>query len=124
MPAGALLVFDEVQSGLGRTGTFFAYQDEGVVPDAVTCAKALAGGLPMGALLARGAAAEAFEPGDHASTFGGGPLVSAAAHAVLDVVLGEGFLDDGAAPGRTSARRPREAGGRPAPPSPASAAAA
>ena len=92
--AGTLLVFDEVQSGLGRTGTFFAYQGEGVVPDAVTCAKALAGGLPMGALLARGEAAAAFEPGDHASTFGGGPLVSAAAHAVLDVVLAEGFLDE------------------------------
>ena len=92
--AGSLLVFDEVQSGLGRTGTFFAYQGESVTPDAVTCAKALAGGLPMGALLARGPAAEALEPGDHASTFGGGPLVSAAAHAVLDVVLADGFLDD------------------------------
>ena len=91
---GALLIFDEVQSGLGRTGTFFAFQGAGVVPDAVACAKGLAGGLPMGALLARGRAAEAFEPGDHASTFGGGLLVSAAAHAVLDVVLAEGFLDD------------------------------
>jgi predicted acetylornithine/succinylornithine family transaminase len=89
---GALLIFDEVQSGIGRTGTFFAYQAEGVVPDAVACAKALAGGLPMGALLARGAAAGAFEPGDHASTFGGGLLVAAAAHAVLDVVLADGFL--------------------------------
>ena len=79
---------------LGRTGTFFAYQAEGVMPDAVACAKALAGGLPMGALLARGEAAEAFQPGDHASTFGGGLLVSAAAHAVLDVVLADGFLDD------------------------------
>ncbi|MFQ5351056.1 MAG: aspartate aminotransferase family protein, partial [Thermoanaerobaculia bacterium] len=92
--AGSLLIFDEVQSGLGRTGTFFAYQGEGVMPDAVACAKALAGGLPMGALLARGPAAEAFQPGDHASTFGGGPLVSAAAHAVLDVVLADGFLDE------------------------------
>ena len=91
---GAMLVFDEVQSGLGRTGTFFAYQGEGVVPDAVACAKALAGGLPMGALLARGEAAEAFQPGDHASTFGGGPLVSAAAHALLDVVLADGFLEE------------------------------
>ncbi len=91
---GSLLVFDEVQTGLGRTGTFFAYQTEGVLPDAVACAKALAGGLPMGALLARGEAAEAFQPGDHASTFGGGLLISAAAHAVLDVVLAEGFLDD------------------------------
>jgi predicted acetylornithine/succinylornithine family transaminase len=92
--AGAMLVFDEVQSGLGRTGSFFAFQAEGVVPDAVACAKALAGGLPMGALLARGVAARAFSPGDHASTFGGGPLVSAAAHAVLDVVLADGFLEE------------------------------
>ncbi len=90
--AGALLVFDEVQSGMGRTGTFFAFQSDGVVPDAVTTAKALAGGLPMGALLARGEAAEAFEPGDHASTFGGGPLVAGVANAVLDVILADGFL--------------------------------
>ncbi len=97
--AGALLVFDEVQSGLGRTGTFCAYQGEGVSPDAVTLAKALAGGLPMGALLARGPAAEAFRPGDHASTFGGGPFVATVANAVLDVVLGEGFLAEVAARG-------------------------
>jgi predicted acetylornithine/succinylornithine family transaminase len=90
--AGALLVFDEVQSGMGRTGSLFAYQAEGVLPDAVTVAKALAGGLPMGALLARGDAGTAFEPGDHASTFGGGPLVASVALAVLDVVLGDGFL--------------------------------
>lgn len=92
--AGALLVFDEVQSGLGRTGTFFAFQAEEVVPDAVTSAKALAGGLPMGALLARGAAADAFVPGDHASTFGGGPFVATVANAVLDVILAPGFLDE------------------------------
>jgi acetylornithine aminotransferase len=91
--AGALLVLDEVQSGMGRTGTLFAYQGEGVLPDAVTAAKALAGGLPMGALLVRGDAATAFEPGDHASTFGGGPLVASVALAVLGVVLGDGFLD-------------------------------
>lgn len=90
--AGALLVFDEVQSGMGRTGSLFAYQAEGVLPDAVTVAKALAGGLPMGAVLARGDAGTAFEPGDHASTFGGGPLVASVALAVLDVVLGDGFL--------------------------------
>lgn len=90
---GALLVFDEVQSGMGRTGTLFAFQAEGVLPDVVATAKALAGGLPMGALLARGEAAGVFEPGDHASTFGGGPLVAAVAGAVLDVVLGDGFLD-------------------------------
>jgi predicted acetylornithine/succinylornithine family transaminase len=90
---GALLVFDEVQSGIGRTGSFFAYQAEGVLPDAVAAAKALAGGLPMGAMLARGEAAEGFEPGDHGSTFGGGPLVAEVANAVLDVVLGDGFLE-------------------------------
>ncbi len=90
---GALLVFDEVQSGMGRTGTLFAYQTAGVLPDAVTTAKALAGGLPMGALLARGEAAAAFEPGDHASTFGGGPLVASVANAVADVILADGFLE-------------------------------
>jgi len=89
---GALLVIDEVQTGIGRTGHFFAFQSEGVRPDALTSAKSLAGGLPMGALLARGEAAEAFEPGDHASTFGGGPFVAAVANAVLDVVLEPGFL--------------------------------
>jgi predicted acetylornithine/succinylornithine family transaminase len=91
--SGALLLFDEVQSGVGRTGTFLACQGEGVVPDAVALAKALAGGLPMGALLARGDAADAFRPGDHASTFGGGPFVASVANAVLDVVLAEGFLE-------------------------------
>ncbi|NOZ00307.1 MAG: acetylornithine transaminase [Deltaproteobacteria bacterium] len=91
--AGALMVVDEVQTGIGRTGTFFAFQSEGIFPDAVASAKALAGGLPMGALLARGAAAEAFTPGDHASTFGGGPMVASVANAVLDVVLEPGFLE-------------------------------
>lgn len=90
---GALLVFDEVQSGMGRTGSLFAFQAEAVLPDAVATAKALAGGLPMGALLARGETADVFEPGDHGSTFGGGPLVASVAGAVLDVVLGDGFLD-------------------------------
>lgn len=90
---GALLVVDEVQTGLGRTGSLFAYQGEDLEPDAVASAKSLAGGLPMGTLLARGDAAEAFEPGDHASTFGGGPLVASVANAVLDVVLEKGFLD-------------------------------
>ncbi len=90
---GALLVFDEVQTGVGRTGTFLAAQSVGVLPDAVALAKALAGGLPMGALLARGAAATAFGRGEHGSTFGGGVLVTSVAHAVLDVVLAPGFLD-------------------------------
>jgi predicted acetylornithine/succinylornithine family transaminase len=91
--SGALLLFDEVQSGVGRAGTFLACQGEGVAPDAVALAKALAGGLPMGALLARGGAADAFRPGDHASTFGGGPFVATVANAVLDVVLADGFLE-------------------------------
>ena len=90
---GTALIFDEVQSGIGRTGALFAYQSEGVLPDSVASAKALAGGLPMGALLARGEVAEAFRPGDHGSTFGGGPLVASVAIAVLDEVLSAGFLD-------------------------------
>jgi predicted acetylornithine/succinylornithine family transaminase len=91
---GTLLVFDEVQCGLGRTGTLFAFQGEGVVPDAVTSAKALAGGLPMGALLVGGAAAGAFEPGDHGCTFGGGPFVASVADRVLEVILSPGFLEE------------------------------
>ncbi len=85
--SGALLLCDEVQTGVGRTGTFLSCQGEGVSPDAVTLAKALAGGLPMGVLLARDEAARAFGRGDHGSTFGGGPAVATMAHAVLDVVL-------------------------------------
>lgn len=91
---GALLLFDEVQCGLGRTGSFYAFQQEGVAPDALSTAKALAGGLPMGAMLARGEAAEALQAGDHASTFGGGPFVARVANAVLDEVLAEGFLGE------------------------------
>jgi acetylornithine/N-succinyldiaminopimelate aminotransferase len=83
---GALLVFDEVQTGVGRTGTFFAFEQLGVVPDAVTLAKGLANGLPIGCLLVADAAAGAFEPGDHASTFGGNPVACAAAVAVCDTV--------------------------------------
>jgi acetylornithine/N-succinyldiaminopimelate aminotransferase len=76
---GALLIFDEVQTGVGRTGTFYAYEKEGVVPDVLTLAKGLAGGVPMGAMLASEEVAVAFEPGTHASTFGGNPLACAAA---------------------------------------------
>ncbi len=76
---GALLIFDEVQTGVGRTGTFFAYEKEGVVPDVITLAKGLAGGVPMGAMAATEEVGKAFEPGTHASTFGGNPLASAAA---------------------------------------------
>ncbi len=91
--AGALLVLDEVQTGIGRTGAWFAWQHEGVVPDVMTLAKGLAGGLPIGACVAFGAAADAFRPGDHGSTFGGNPVVCAAALAVLDVIEQEGLLD-------------------------------
>jgi len=83
---GAALVFDEVQTGMGRTGTLWAYERSGVVPDAMTVAKALGGGLPIGALITGERLAEVFEPGDHGSTFAGGPVVSAAAHAALDVI--------------------------------------
>jgi len=76
---GALLIFDEVQTGVGRTGTFYAFEREAMVPDIVTLAKGLAGGVPMGAMLANDEVERAFEPGTHASTFGGNPLASAAA---------------------------------------------
>jgi predicted acetylornithine/succinylornithine family transaminase len=83
---GALLCFDEVQTGIGRTGTFFAFQQLGVQPQLVTLAKALANGLPIGCLLVADDAAGGFAPGDHASTFGGNPVVCAAACAVCDTV--------------------------------------
>ena len=83
---GALLVFDEVQTGVGRTGGFFAWQRLGTKPDAVTLAKGLANGLPIGALLVADELPVAFEPGDHASTFGGNPVACAAACAVVDTV--------------------------------------
>jgi acetylornithine/succinyldiaminopimelate/putrescine aminotransferase len=83
---GALLVFDEVQTGVGRTGTFFCFQPAGVRPDAVTLAKGLANGLPIGALIVSDDAPRGFEPGDHASTFGGNPVCCAAACAVIDAV--------------------------------------
>ena len=82
---GALLIFDEVQAGGGRTGSFFAFKQSGVIPDAVTLAKPLAGGLPMGALLLNAKFASALTPGTHASSFGGGPLVCAAALAAVKV---------------------------------------
>lgn len=83
---GALLCFDEVQCGLGRTGSFFAFEQAGVRPDLVTLAKALANGLPIGALLVADDAPRGLEAGDHASTFGGNPVVAAAASAVLDAI--------------------------------------
>ncbi len=91
--AGLLLIFDEIQTGMGRTGRLFAYEHFGVVPDIMTLAKALANGLPMGAMLARERVATAFGPGAHASTFGGTPIVSAAALEVCRVIEAEGILD-------------------------------
>lgn len=90
---GALLIFDEVQCGIGRTGKLFAYEWGEVVPDVMTLAKALANGVPIGAMLAKDHVAAAFKPGDHASTFGGNPLATAAGCAVLEVLLEEGFLE-------------------------------
>ena len=88
---GILMVADEVQTGVGRTGKFFAHEYAGVAPDVVTMAKGLGGGLPMGAVLARGAAAQYLQPGQHGTTFGGNPVVLAAARTVLNT-LDEKFL--------------------------------
>lgn len=88
-----LLIFDEVQTGIGRTGELFAYQCYGVVPDAVTSAKGLAGGVPIGALLANDKAAAAFQPGDHASTFGGNSLATAAGSVVIEELMESGLLE-------------------------------
>ena len=89
---GAALIFDEVQCGLGRAGTLWAYQHSGVVPDALTTAKALGGGLPIGALITGERLADVFAPGDHGSTFAGGPVQCAAGLAVLDVIDDEDLL--------------------------------
>ena len=84
---GILLMIDEIQTGLGRTGRWFAFQDEGVVPDVVTCAKALGNGMPVGACWARAEIADVFAPGDHGSTFGGQPLAMSAAKATLQTMM-------------------------------------
>jgi acetylornithine aminotransferase len=91
--AGALLVVDEVQSGIGRTGHWLASLAEGVRPDIITLAKGLAGGMPIGACIGIGVAGETFAPGDHGSTFGGNPVSAAAALAVLDTIRDEHLLD-------------------------------
>lgn len=90
---GLLLIFDEVQTGMGRLGSLFAYQRTGVTPDVMALAKALGGGFPIGACLATAHAAEGMTPGSHGSTFGGNPLAVAVANAVLDVMLKPGFFD-------------------------------
>lgn len=91
---GLLLIIDEIQTGMGRTGKLFAYQHYGVEPDIFTLAKALAGGIPIGALCAKEKIAAAFEPGDHGSTFGGNPLACAAGLAVMQSILGSGLVSN------------------------------
>lgn len=88
-----LLILDEVQSGNGRTGKFFAYQHTNILPDVVTTAKGLGNGMPIGVCLARGQAADLFQPGHHGSTFGGNPLACAAAHAVLDTLEADNLIE-------------------------------
>jgi acetylornithine aminotransferase len=91
---GWLLMLDEVQTGIGRTGTWFGFQHSGVMPDVMALAKGLGSGMPIGACLARGAAADVFQPGNHGSTFGGNPLACAAALATLDAIEDEKLLDN------------------------------
>ena len=97
---GWLLMLDEVQSGMGRTGRWFAHQWSGISPDVMTLAKGLGNGVPVGACLARGAAAEVFTPGKHGSTFGGNPLVCAASLATLQAIEDEGLMENAAVIGR------------------------
>ncbi|MBW4719853.1 acetylornithine transaminase [Saccharothrix obliqua] len=97
---GALLVLDEVQTGVGRLGSWFAFQQVGITPDVMTLAKGLGGGLPLGACLAFGPAKDLFEPGHHGTTFGGNPVCCAAALAVLDTIAADGLLEHAAAVGK------------------------
>jgi len=111
---GWLLMIDEVQSGIGRTGKWFAHQWADIVPDVMTLAKGLAGGVPIGAMLAAGPAAGVFTPGSHGTTFGGGPLVCAAGLAVLDALESEHLLDNAhAVGGHLKARLAQELAGLP-----------
>ena len=96
---GALLILDEIQTGVGRTGTWFAFQQTGVLPDALTLAKGIAGGVPIGALVTFGAASDLFQPGQHGSTFGGNPLATAAGNAVLGEIERAGLIENAAAIG-------------------------
>ncbi|ROS59734.1 acetylornithine aminotransferase [Frigoribacterium sp. PhB160] len=91
---GALLVLDEIQTGIGRTGSWFAFQQLGVTPDAVTVAKGIAGGVPIGALVTFGDASDLFEAGQHGSTFGGNPLATAAANAVIGEIEASGLVQN------------------------------
>ncbi|WP_336731731.1 MULTISPECIES: aspartate aminotransferase family protein [Achromobacter] len=111
---GWLLMIDEVQSGIGRTGKWFAHQWADIVPDVMTLAKGLAGGVPIGAMLAAGPAAGVFTPGSHGTTFGGGPLVCAAGLAVLDALESEHLLDNAhSVGGHLKARLAQELAGLP-----------
>ena len=91
---GALLILDEIQTGVGRTGTWFAFQQTDVVPDALVLAKGIAGGVPIGALVTFGAASDLFQPGQHGSTFGGNPLATAAGNAVLGEIERAGLIEN------------------------------
>jgi len=108
---GALMLLDEVQTGMGRTGAFFAHQHERIEPDAMSLAKGIAGGIPLGALLAREDVAKVFTPGTHASTFGGNPLATAAASAVMEM-LSEGLLERVQRAGARLSQRLASVGGR------------
>ncbi|WOB75766.1 aspartate aminotransferase family protein [Achromobacter xylosoxidans] len=111
---GWLLMIDEVQSGIGRTGKWFAHQWADIVPDVMTLAKGLAGGVPIGAMLAAGPAAGVFTPGSHGTTFGGGPLVCAAGLAVLDALESDNLLDNAhTVGGHLKARLAQELAGLP-----------
>src|SRR5260370_15689772 len=93
------MMLDEVQVGMGRTGRFFAYEHAGIKPDIVTLAKALGGGLPIGAMIARPEIASSFTPGSHGSTFGGNPVACAAAGAVMDAIDQDGVLENASSVG-------------------------
>ena len=105
---GWLMMLDEVQTGMGRTGRWFGYQHSGIVPDVITLAKGLANGVPIGACLARGEAADTFKPGNHASTFGGNPLACSAALAVIETIESNRLVERAAHLGTRISDRLRE----------------
>jgi predicted acetylornithine/succinylornithine family transaminase len=107
---GALLIFDEIQCGMGRTGSMWAWEQYGIEPDVMTVAKGLGGGLPIGACVTTPEYADLLQPGDHGSTFAGGPVVAAAANAVLDTVDDDPFLDSVASKGERLAAGLRDLG--------------
>jgi acetylornithine/succinyldiaminopimelate/putrescine aminotransferase len=107
---GAMLIFDEIQCGMGRTGDWWAWERSGVRPDAMTVAKGLGGGLPIGACLTGPEFADVLQPGDHGSTFAGGPVIAAGANVVLDVLSQKGFLDSVSERGRQLADGMRRLG--------------